>query len=413
MGQYSAETFVAVYPFIRQAEGEEVLIGNIDSSTFLLLPPDAVELLDLLADGKTVGEAHRIYQEKYHEEPDLEGLLLQLEGKGFVRPQTSSDLSHSDAVKDLIRSSKSKAIRYHFANFPQALAQQLFGRSALNSYCFLIGVALVVVAIDPSLLPGWKAHFFTRNSTLYRLILVGISYLVLFLHEMAHLIAARAVDIPSRMGISNRMWFLVAETDMSGIWSVPRKQRYIPFLAGPLLDAISASLLILILFAHKCGWLLLHADIYELIRAVLLIYILQLLWQFYFFVRTDFYFVFSNIFRCKNLMKDTEVFLQNSLTRLFPLRRVSQSHIPRSERRLLPYYASLWIIGRVVAIATLIFVQLPLSWNYGVMIVTTFKNGYQAAPYAFTDALLMLFIFFVPQVFGFWLWIRSFRTTQG
>ena len=71
----------------------------------------------------------------------------------------------------------------------------------------------------------------------------------IFVHELAHLIAARAVGVNSRMGISHRLWYLVAETDLTGLWSVTRNQRYLPMLAGmivdltvPLADRITDSL---------------------------------------------------------------------------------------------------------------------------------------------------------------------------
>ena len=80
MNNYPTNSLVSVYPFTRQTEGEEVVIGIPANDIFLVLPHDAVELLDYLAAGMTIGEAKSIYQIKYGEIPDLEdflsGLLL-------------------------------------------------------------------------------------------------------------------------------------------------------------------------------------------------------------------------------------------------------------------------------------------------------------------------------------------------
>jgi putative peptide zinc metalloprotease protein len=304
-------------------------------------------------------------------------------------------------------------IRYHFANFPQRLAQRLFSRSVLIAAGILIGLALLAIASDPSLIPGWQAYFFKENATLMILVLFGLDWVTLFIHEMAHLIAARSLGVSCQLGISNRLWVLVAETDMTGIWSVPRQQRYLPFLAGPLLDAVSASILILIFFLIERQSLKVNPQIYQLTQALLLNYLLGLLWQCYFFVRTDFYYVIANAFRCKNLLKDTEVYLRNQIARFsHRIRPINQSHIPKSERRVIRWYAILWVSGRAAALGSLLFITLPVLWHYCLRLLAVLSAGYPANPQAFLDALLLLLLAVVPQSIGFCFWIRSIRTNQ-
>jgi putative peptide zinc metalloprotease protein len=417
MGKYTTETLVSVYPFTRQSEDTEIIIGRQDTSVFLVLPFDAVELLDYLIDGKTVGEAQSLYQEKYSEKPDLEELLEFLESKGFVYPLLNDRADNSDILNGTSQVShsfsKQASIGFHFANFPQSLAQRIFSQKVLSSSGIIICLALITLAIEPAIIPRWDAIFFDENLTLMRLVLLVMGWIAIFLHEMAHLIAVRAFNISCRLGVSNRMWHLVAETDMTGIWALPRKQRYLPFLAGPLLDAVSSSVLILILFAQSRGWLLLHPVVIRFGRALLLLYLLQLLWQCYFFVRTDFYYVFANYFRCKSLMKDTEVFLRNQFSKFIRLIAYrDQSHIPVTEKRVIRTYAIIWLIGRIAAIGSLVLITVPLTWNYYLVVSRIISAGYKTNPYAFIDALLMLFLVFAPQILGFWLWIRSFKFSQ-
>ncbi len=414
MGQYHADTLVAVYPFTRQIEGEEIVIGRSDTSTFLVLSFEAVELLDYLSEGNTIEQAQQLYQTKYNEIPDLVDLLNLLENKGFVQPFAEQpDWAKNLAVDPNVKIVTTKTSRFHFTNFPQSLSQQIFSRQNLKIVGAFIGMALLAAIIEPSIIPGWDAYFFQENLTLMRLFLMLIGFLAVFLHEMAHLVAARALGISSRMGISNRMWMLVAETDMTGIWSISRNRRYLPFLAGPLLDAFFASIFALVFFAQKKGLIEIHPFVAQLANAVFLSYLLGLFWQCYLFVRTDFYFVIANFFYCKNLMKDTEVFLWNQLARFISsIRKVSQSHIPRSERRVIRLYALLWLMGRASALSILIFISLPLTWNYFLKISAIFQAGYSANPSAFIDALFMLAFVFIPQFLGIWLWIRSSRTTS-
>ncbi len=413
MGRYTANTLVTVYLLTRQFDGEEIVIGRPDTGVFLALPSEAVELLDCLAEGKTVGESQLIYQKKYGEVPDIEDLLEYLESKGFVEPLVKDRNQQSNFViqtTTLRHPANSGTVRFHFANFPQSLAQRIFSRPVLVSCGLLIGLALIAIFVKPLIIPGWDAYFFRKNLTLMGLVLLLINYFTTFLHEMAHLVAARAVGVSSRFGISHRMWYLTPETDMTGIWGLPSNQRYLPLLAGILLDAASAAILILVFFAQSCGWLTLNSVVFQLGRAILLTYLLRLLSQCYLFVRTDFYYVIANFFRCKSLMKDTEIFLRNYIAKIIrSIRKVDQSHIPATERRVIRWYAIVWLLGRIAAFGSLIFITIPLIWHYCFVLFAVLNAGYKGNPYAFIDALLMILIVFVPQTFGFWLWIRSFR----
>jgi putative peptide zinc metalloprotease protein len=416
-GRYTADVAVAVYPFTRQIDGEEIVIGRADTAVFLALPPDAVEILDQLADGKTVGQVQQFYQAKYGETPDLEDFLVLLEQKGLV---TAQGASHSPGALAAgtpaasVPAQTAAPVRFHFANFPLPLAQALYSRPMLLAAGLIILLGLATVVIEPALMPGWDALLFTEHLTLMSVSLEVLTCIMIFLHEMAHLVAARSVGVSSRLGISHRLWILVAETDMTGVWGVPKHQRYLPFLAGPLLDAVSACLIIFVTFAATRGWISLSAGGLHFAQAVLLVYLLRLLWQCFFFLRTDFYYVIANFFKCKNLMQDTQVFLLNQLRRLTGSGAITdQSHIPAAEMHAIHGYAVVWVVGRILAFATLFFITVPLVYSYILIVGAALGRGYTADPYGFIDALVMAAIFFVPLTAGFWLWIRSLLKQKG
>lgn len=403
---FTPEVKVAVHPFTRQPEGEEIVIGRMDTGVFLALPPDAVEILDLLQAGETVGRAQEIYARKYGETPDMEEFLGFLHGKGFVRvhdPEEPVRVAPSDPVAPA-----AAPVRYHFADFPVPLARKLFGATALTIGAVIFALAVVAVILDPSLRPHRDSLIFSEDRTLKTLILVLMGYTTVFIHEMGHLIAARAVGVSSRLGISSRMWVLVAETDMTGLWSVPKRQRYLPMLAGPVIDLVSASLFTLVLFGRHRGWIALPPMAVELIRAMVVVYLLRLLWQCFFFVRTDFYFVIATFFGCKSLMKDTRTYIGNLRRRLFGGRpAVDQSHIPEGERRVIRSYAWVWLLGRIVALWSLFAITLPVAWKYLRVSAETLMNGFSGSRYAFLDALFILVFYLFPLGLGMGLWIRG------
>jgi putative peptide zinc metalloprotease protein len=397
---YTRDTVVRVRPLSRQQQGEEVIIGSAATGVFLAVPPEAVELLEDLAQGKSVGEVSDLYQQRHGEIPDLDDFLGLLETKGIVEPLVENNGVAPSSARQPSRP------RYHFGNFPQSLAQRLFSLPVLSVCFLLIVLALVAIGRYPSLMPVPGDLYFRDHRTLTWTILIAANYATIFVHELGHLIAARAVGVNSRMGISHRLWYLVAETDLTGLWAVPKQQRYLPLLAGVLIDAASAALLVLLLFAHCREWLVLPGFSVRLVRAMAFVYLMRILWEFFFFVRTDVYYVIATLFNCKNLFSDTQVFLRNQFARIIPrIRPVNQSAIPASERRVIRAYAGLWVAGRIWAVATLFLVTLPVGLSYARNLAGAFKAGYSANPSNFADALVLATCFLAPIMAGLMLWV--------
>jgi putative peptide zinc metalloprotease protein len=399
---YTRDTVIAVRPFTRQPEGEDVIIGAPDSGVFLAIPPEAVEVLDQLQAGKSIGEVSDLYQKRHGEVPDLEDFLALLETKGLVR---STEASAAPAAGPG-RASEANPRRYHFSSFPQPLARHIFAKPALTAYFLLVILAAAALCLDPSMLPRSRDLYFPDHRALTWILLLVAYYAALFVHEFAHLVAARAVGVNSRIGLSHRLWVIVAETDLTGIWAVPRRERYLPLLAGMLADAVSAALLILAVFAQHRHWLALPPLAVRLAQAMILSYALNLLWQCFLFVRTDLYYVIANMFNCRNLLGDTEAYLRNQLARILPsVGRVNQAGIPPAERRVIRGYSFIWVAGRIMAVSTLFLVTIPLGIRYFRNLAAAFHSGYAANPSNFLDALVVALLFVIPLSLGFVLWI--------
>lgn len=401
VSHYTNESRVSVYPFVRRVEGGEVIIGCPDTATFLALPPDAVAVLDALASGRTVGEATALYREKFQEELDVQALLERLEHEGFVwlegrEPEGKQGPS---------------PLRFHFSNIPVSFARRFFSPPMLMLCGAIIVVGVVLLFTQKQLLPGWRAYLFRDRITLTYLLLMLLGYAAVFVHEMAHLLAARALGISCRLGIGNRLWMVVAETDMTGIWAVEPHKRYLPFLAGPLVDAVSASLLLIISAVAQKGLFTLPPLFAALLQALLLSYLMNLLWQCYFFVRTDFYYALANLFRCKNLLGDTVTYLRNQLVRMSGRGQLEdQSHIPAHEMRVIRLYAFIWVGGRAISFFALFKVTLPLIWGYLELLI---YPSTQTVVRTRADVLGMFLIFIGPQILGLWLWLRNFHKPRA
>ncbi len=405
---YTRESLVAIRPFSRQPDGEEVVIGSLETGTFLAVPPEAVELLDELASGKTVGEVADLHREANGETPNLAEFLDFLETKGLVGPYGSAT-SASEVPKNPLREPK-----YHFSGFPQSLARLLFSRPVLACDGLLIAFAIFLISRFHSLLPVPTDMVFADHRALSLTILAVAGYAGVFLHELSHLVAARATGVNSRMGISHRLWFLVAETDMTGLWSVARRQRYMPMLAGMLFDAVFTSLLVCALFAQSEHVFSLSGFAIHLLRAIAFTNLMRIVWEFFLFTRTDVYFVAATFLNCKNLLNDTHVFLRNQLARLTSfVSPVDQSAIPLTERRAIKLYSGLFLAGRAWAFMTLPFVTIPVFLGYWHSLAGAFRAGYSANPANFLDTVAAASYFLIPTVTGFVFWGRALTRRKG
>ncbi|WP_124033427.1 site-2 protease family protein [Herpetosiphon llansteffanensis] len=411
---YTASAYVDVYPFVRQEESEEeLLIGRVDTNNFIMLPKEAVEILDDLAHGKTIGEAQALYAERYGEIPDLVDLLEQLESEGFVQPLQSDTVrfgqqAPTNAAQAVATNpNQPRTVRFHFTFFPVRLAQLLFSPIALALYAIVIGGAAAIVLTQPSIVAGWRAMVVDEQMALFTLIIMLHGFVITFFHELGHAVAARSRGVDVRFGIGRRLWVIVAETDMSGIWSIKRNLRFLPILAGMVVDLLSAAIMIYLAFMHQRQIINLSDFGYVLVRAFMWSYLLNLLFQLYFFVRTDIYYFLSTWLRCSNLMGDTANYMINQFNRVLGRAEPhNQAAIPERERTIIKRYAFFWLIGRVLAFYSLFFLTLPILWSYASILFER-MFGSSSNNLQVLDSILAAILIFISQAVGIFLWLWS------
>jgi len=400
---------VEVRDFSCQPDSDGFVIGLAETGAFLAVPSEAVQILSLFRKGGTVGDVRRDYRARYSEEPDLGDFLNQLQGIGLVRVQIPLGLEggSSDRQATLVQQT-SPNLRFHFENVPQSLAKAIFSKTSLGLYAILALTALFLIVADPAIIPERAELVFKKNISLYFILFLIFQFVTVIIHEMGHLMAAKSRGVNARLGFGNRMWVIVAETDLTGIWSIPKNQRYLPLLGGPLMDVLILSMLGFVMTALHHGALTFPAQVTQFVRAMFLFLCFRLIWQMYFFVRTDFYYVFTTFFECKNLMMDTRDYIYNIAKRVLRVgRQVDQSAIGKRELWVIRCYSLVWLAGRLLAMFMLCFYLVPVLWHYLMNFIQTFGQGLSGGFYPVLDTLLVLFISGAIYGVGFYLWGKS------
>ncbi|MDX6718870.1 MAG: putative peptide zinc metalloprotease protein [Solirubrobacteraceae bacterium] len=396
MTQFPLDARVAVRPIAQQREGQSVTIGDLGRQVFLTIPTEGMDILSALAAGRTVGEAVALYEQTHHQTPDVEDFLSALADEGFVAPWGD------EAFAEEVRQSAAPSL----GRISPAVARRLFGAPVLGVCALVVCAAVALLVSDPGVMPGPGALVFHHHLAALSLGMFAVTAAGVTVHELGHLLAARASGVPAKIGLGHRLWFVVVETDMTGIWMVPKRRRYLAFLAGPIIDVVCAAVLVGVLWAQSRGWIGLSPVLAQFTGAVLFSYLLRVLWQCFVFVRTDFYFVIATALDCKRLLADTEDLLRNHWTRLRGRAvLVDQSAIPPHEMRAVRAYSVVWVVGRVVALASLVLVTLPVLTGYGAEVFRAVSGGHSS--YDTADLLTLAVLGLTVQGAGLVVWIRS------
>ena len=178
------------------------------------------------------------------------------------------------------------------------IGRLLFGPAGLLVQLALGLIAVVLLVSTPELRPTFEDGFIVDAPLPAMLLLAAIGTATGLLHEVAHVVAAARFGVRSRLSISRRLFVIVYQTDLTGLWALPRRQRAVPIGAGMTSDAAILGLLLI-------TELLLPADPHPLvpavIRALVLLKVTALLFQFEAFMRTDGYALFALATRSRNL----------------------------------------------------------------------------------------------------------------
>jgi hypothetical protein len=345
------ETRVRLRPLSLVDEGDEVLVGEPESGTFVSLPAVGGVVLRALQRGASIDETAREAEEFAGEPVDIPGFVETLGELGFLADDDPG-VVRPDTDQAPQRTAPIQGRRWLYGLRPE-LARLLFGRVAWSFYagCGLFNLAVLLFAYDQLWPRPADDAFAFRDIGLSALVLVPFLTVVVAMHECWHWIAARAVGAPARFGIDRRAVFLVFETDLSRLWTLPRNQRYGPLLAGIAFDSI-------VLAAVQVARLGLHAGVWSApgwIAGVLAMWafalILQLAWQCMIFLRTDLYAVFVNATGCRNLWRIKTLLLRRAFGRLTPAQAGELAEAHPADVRVGRWFRWLWLAGFVIVAA--------------------------------------------------------------
>ncbi|MFI9650629.1 hypothetical protein ACIHAA_30720 [Streptomyces sp. NPDC052040] len=356
-------------------EGDDVVVGRLDTGSYAVFPSDGAELLKQLAQGMPLSAAADWYESVFDEPVDLDDFVATLEELGFVREGREGEEQPGGVPAPPVRLRR--------------LGRAVFSLPAWGCYLAVLGAWAWTLARHSDLAPHPSQIFFVHSLLVVQLVITFGQVPLLLLHESFHILAGRRLGLPTRLRLSNRLTYIVAETQINGLLSVPRAKRYLPFLAGIVCDGVVLGTFGLVADAAR------NPDgsfslVSRVCLALAFTVAVRVLWQFQLYLRTDLYYVAATAWNCYDLHDAAMMLLKNRVRRLTgrPDRVVDEEQWTPRDRRVGNFYGPFIVLGYGALAGITVFVSVPVMREYFGIAWQAITSGHVNA--AFWDAAVSL-----------------------
>lgn len=336
-----AASRLSFLPLSVTPDGEEFLVGHAESGIFVAMPAIGVWLLQELQSGLTLAEAAAKGAQ----------MGLELDVVDFAATLVEVGLADLDQVKSPAPT-EGLALRTG-----AAWARPLFAPLAWALYGVALVGSVLLMVLRPAYIPVATDLFFHPSTGISLAVMLSLSWVLAGIHELFHGLAGRLAGAPVRFRLGRRLWIPVLETDLTGLWAIPRGKRYGPFLAGMAWDSLVLATALLLRLLSDEG--VLHLVWPGLPAAIALNALAGLLWQSLIFLRTDLYAVMVNLLGCRNLYRTTYLYLKKRLWRLLAREATELERTSERDRAVARWFGWLYLVGVLWATYFLLFYAIP------------------------------------------------------
>lgn len=324
---------LVLHELVVRQEGDDHIVGRMASGVFVSLPPVGVQAIELIQQGLPLSEVRTRLPAV-----DVDAFAADLLDCGFVA-EADGHLIDGEPPPPHLPRLQARHVRWLFT-WPAAVV-----------WLATVATAVVTLIRHPELLPNHVDFFWLPGTSLPLIAGTAVACVTITAHELAHLAAARAINVPARVSISTRLHHIVAQTDVSGAWAAPRRQRYVVYLAGIAMDLLIAAVAVLLMATTT--------TLDAFLAVVVLTVTLSVAWQFEVYLRTDLYFVLQDLLRCGNLHEDARRYLRGK----------------GADNRRVRWYAWFMATGTVVALAAFVTYTVPILVRLWTQAATAVLQG--------------------------------------
>lgn len=367
------------------------IVEDLSSGEFYEMPEIFIDAIEMMNEGIELSKIGAELAGRYpDEEVDMADFVEQLFDLGLVKSV--------DGV-EIPRKERNDEGANGFNWISPRVGSFFFNYFTTKLYIGAMVLCAGIFVMRPELWPHYK-DIFPFELMMYNILAVLlVTFLLVLIHEFGHVLAVRSEGLPTRIELGHRLVFVVLETDMSRVWTLPPEKRNRLYLAGMYFDGVVllAALGAKLIFAR-------HQIVMGMAGVIVLNTIIRIIYQFCIYMKTDFYYVLENKTGCYNLMENGQHFLRQRLSFL-PGKQANEA-FPGEEKLIRPY-AVFYLLGVLITLALAAVYSVPQLAFVGTYIFRGLL--YHPGSLKFWDALIFLLQFII--VFGllFYSWSKKYR----
>ncbi|WP_066069532.1 hypothetical protein [Neobacillus soli] len=375
-------------PIEIRKDKKNYIVEDKSSGEFFEMPEVCIDAINFINNGETLGEIEQQLKEKYPgEEVSLIDFAEQLLELHLV--------AEIDGVKVEVNKVKKETLGFLWLS-PQ-IGKFFFNKFSNFVYAALfIGNVFLFIA-KPSLFPHYKDLFIFDLMVLNIPAWMILTFVLVLIHEFGHILAMRAQNLPTKLGVSHRLFLVVLETDMSSVWKLPSGNRNVLFLAGLCFDTVILSLALVSQLFYANG-----PEIFmSIMNVVVLDTFIRMVYQCCVYMKTDLYYVFENVSGCYNLMENAQQAIRKKLP--FLNSKATEEVVFAGERSTVFVYSIFYFIGVALTVSLFAIYYIPQLFFALKKVLPGFLLGPDSLP--FWDAL----VFSLQILIGMLLLLYSWR----
>jgi putative peptide zinc metalloprotease protein len=337
---------LSLVPIEIRKDKKRFIIEDQSSGEFFEMPEICIDAITLIRNGEQLGDIESTLKNKY---PDQDVDLLD-----FAEQLLFLELVDSiDGVKvDRLEKAKEKE-QLGFLWIAPKIGKAFFNNYTYPIYISLFIINIVLFLLHPSLFPRHDDIFVFDIMVVNVLFWMVFTFLFVLIHEFGHVLAMRAHNLPTKLEIGHRLFFVVLLTDMSSIWKLTPKDRNVLFLAGLCFDTVLLFIsLIIQLIVPVDQWLL-----NGLMNLAVFDIVLRMLFQCCIYMKTDLYFVFENVSGCYNLMENAKQIIRKRFS--FLKSKSSEEVVFSGEHKTVFIYSLFYLLGILLTVVLYFMYYIP------------------------------------------------------
>ncbi|MEH7011615.1 hypothetical protein V7087_12540 [Neobacillus niacini] len=381
-------TCLTMVPVEIRKDKKHYIVEDKFSGEFYEMPEVCIEAIQLIILGEQLGDIERKLKRRF---PQEEVNLLD-----FVTQLLKLDLiDQVDGIKVEKQEKQKESLGFLWIS-PQA-GKLFFNKFTYPFYITFFLLNIVLFITFPSLLPHHEDIFVLDVMVINVPLWMSFTFLLVLVHEFGHILAMRAHNLPTKLEVGHRLFFVVLETDMSSVWKLAPKDRNVLYLAGLCFDNVILFTALIIQLLIPSG----HEFMSGLMSLFVFDVVLRMIYQCCFYLKTDLYYVFENVTGCYNLMENALQAIRKQLSFLKSKSSEQVSFI--SERKTITIYAIFYFIGIAISIALYFIFYIPEVIHAGKQLLPGF--GMAPTSLAFWDAVLFslqISIFLLLLLYSYW-----------